>query len=467
MALIIVSFLCVILGMPRILQLEGINSSSSIAFSTAGLTRLTIGEDGTVAFSNSAKFEFLYVSNSIVNNDYPNTKISFTVADAIVFQTSALERIRITSLGGISFGATGTNFGASNQLLISAGNLPPSWGLVANVNVSASAAIAYTKLALGTSIVNSDISATAEIAYTKLNLDLSVVNADISATAGIVDTKLATISTAGKVSNSATTATNANTASAIVARDASGNFSAGTITAAFSGNVTGNAGTVTDGVYLSTTQTVSGRKTFTSSMAGGSLLVATGSLGPIELQTSGANASLLTFHRAGSYASYFGLDTDNQFAVGGWSAGAALANMKVGSFGVGTAASGTAGEIRATNNITAYYSDERLKDFIGKISNALEKVNSLNGYYYKENSKAKEFGYNNDSVQVGVSAQEVEKILPEIVTLAPIDCATDSAGKTISKTGQNYKTVYYEKLIPLLIEAIKELSSEIEILKNK
>ena len=71
-------------------------------------------------------------------------------------------------------------------------------------------------------------------------VDGTIVNADINATAGIVDTKLATIATAGKVSNSATTATNANTASAIVARDPSGNFSAGTITAALTGNVTGN-----------------------------------------------------------------------------------------------------------------------------------------------------------------------------------------------------------------------------------
>lgn len=71
--------------------------------------------------------------------------------------------------------------------------------------------------------------------------DGEIVNADISATAAIADTKLATISTAGKVSNSATTATNANTASAIVARDASGNFVAGTITA----NLTGNASTAT------------------------------------------------------------------------------------------------------------------------------------------------------------------------------------------------------------------------------
>ena len=67
-----------------------------------------------------------------------------------------------------------------------------------------------------------------------------LVNADIASAAAIVDTKLATIATAGKVSNSATTATNANTASAIVARDASGNFTAGTITAALTGTASGN-----------------------------------------------------------------------------------------------------------------------------------------------------------------------------------------------------------------------------------
>jgi hypothetical protein len=66
-------------------------------------------------------------------------------------------------------------------------------------------------------------------------LDGTIVNADVNASAAIVDTKLATIATAGKVSNSATTATNANTASAIVARDASGNFSAGTVTASLTG----------------------------------------------------------------------------------------------------------------------------------------------------------------------------------------------------------------------------------------
>jgi hypothetical protein len=71
-------------------------------------------------------------------------------------------------------------------------------------------------------------------------LDGSITNADINANAAIADTKLATIATALKVSNSATTAASANTASAIVARDASGNFVAGTITAALTGAASTN-----------------------------------------------------------------------------------------------------------------------------------------------------------------------------------------------------------------------------------
>jgi hypothetical protein len=77
------------------------------------------------------------------------------------------------------------------------------------------------------------------VRVTAISTDV-IVNADINSAAGIVDTKLATISTAGKVSNSATTATDANTANAIVARDASGNFSAGTITAALTGAASSN-----------------------------------------------------------------------------------------------------------------------------------------------------------------------------------------------------------------------------------
>ena len=81
------------------------------------------------------------------------------------------------------------------------------------------------------------------------------------------------------------------------------------------------------------------------------------------------------------------------------------ADVRVDSLGIGTAASGTSGEIRATNNITAYYSDERLKDFEGTIPNALDKVSQIGGYYFRENETAKELGYDNDELQVGVNAQ--------------------------------------------------------------
>jgi hypothetical protein len=106
-------------------------------------------------------------------------------------------------------------------------------GTVVNADISASAAIGLSKLATGAlpsgiTVVSSNI------------VDGTIVNADINASAAIADTKLATISTAGKVSNSATTATSSNTANAIVTRNASGNFTAGTITANLSGNVTGN-----------------------------------------------------------------------------------------------------------------------------------------------------------------------------------------------------------------------------------
>ena len=115
------------------------------------------------------------------------------------------------------------------------------------------------------------------------------------------------------------------------------------------------------------------------------------------------------------------------------------------------------GNIVATGDITAFYSDERLKDFDGKIDDALDKLDKINGYYYKGNDIAAEFGYNTDERQVGVSAQEVEAILPEVVKTAPISLN----GET------DYKTVQYEKMVPLLIEAIKELKAEIEELKKK
>lgn len=135
--------------------------------------------------------------------------------------------------------------GSSDTVLISSGSTP-GWAKILNANIDSAAAIGYGKLNLAGSVVNSDIGPAAAIAYGKLDLLGNIVNADVNASAGIVDTKLATISSSGKVANSATTATSTNTNSAIVARDGSGNFGAGTITASLTGNVSGNVtGSVT------------------------------------------------------------------------------------------------------------------------------------------------------------------------------------------------------------------------------
>ena len=114
------------------------------------------------------------------------------------------------------------------------------------LNITGNAATATTATTLATArtiAISGDVTGTAtsfngsaDITISSAITADSIVNADINSAAAIVDTKLATISTAGKVSNSATTATELNTASAIVARDASGNFVAGTITAALTGN---------------------------------------------------------------------------------------------------------------------------------------------------------------------------------------------------------------------------------------
>jgi hypothetical protein len=133
----------------------------------------------------------------------------------------------------------------------------------------------------------------------------------------------------------------------------------------------------------------------------------------------------------------------------------------VSALGVNTAA-GPAGTIRATGDITAFFSDIRLKDNIEAIKNASEKLCSLTGIFYTQNKEAEKFGYHEYSKRVGVIAQEVEKILPEVVTIAPFDI--DENGKSIS--GKKYLTVKYERLVPLIVETIKEHQKEIEELNG-
>ncbi len=103
--------------------------------------------------------------------------------------------------------------------------------------------------------------------------------------------------------------------------------------------------------------------------------------------------------------------------------------------------------ITATGNITAYYSDDRLKTRLGRIENALAKVLTLDGFYYEANALAQSLGYKAVR-EVGLSAQQVNRVLPEVVAPAPVD--------------PQYMTLHYERIIALLVEAMKELNAKID-----
>ena len=338
-----------------------------------------------------------------------------------------------------------------------------------------------------------------------------------------------------------------------------------TVNQTISGSITGNAGTVTNGVYTNATNTLTGTNYFQSNLGATS-----GALNspPLQAYATGGNSAFMSFHRGGSYAVNMGLDSDNVLRIGGWSApanrwqldmsgnmtipgtftcvalnpsgtmttpqnivfsngrkgligvydpaqtqaifamGSAYvltdggASNNIGNFyglgwsynpnygatgnnpqskanlnhqlllmqaGVTTAAMGsgiwtsgsiavgaitnstTAGRIDASNDIVAFStSDRRLKENIINIDKAIDKVNKLNGV--KFNWKEEHFevhGYEGNDV--GVIAQELKEVLPE----------------AIRENVTGYLSVRYEKIIPLLIEGMKEQQIEIDTLNKQ
>ena len=135
---------------------------------------------------------------------------------------------------------------------------------------------------------------------------------------------------------------------------------------------------------------------------------------------------------------------------------------QVAALGVNTAA-GPTGEVRATGIITAFYSDERLKDVISSIDSSLDRLDKINGVYYEQSDLAYRLGFQSREREIGVIAQQVQKVLPEVIKNAPFD--TNKHGHSIS--GENYLTVKYEKIIPLLVEALKEQKEQIDYIKSK
>ncbi len=109
------------------------------------------------------------------------------------------------------------------------------------------------------------------------------------------------------------------------------------------------------------------------------------------------------------------------------------------------------GQIASTDNITAYYSsDISLKDNLRPIENALFKVNQIAGYEFDWNEKSHQIQQDKGH-DVGLVAQEVEKVLPEVIQIRE----------------DGIKAIAYEKVVPLLVQSIKELTKRVEELEDE
>ena len=172
------------------------------------------------------------------------------------------------------------------------------------------------------------------------------------------------------------------------------------------------------------------------------LVVANGSNGGIEMNSDGSGTYIQSYNRSGT-AGYKNL----RIIHGSGSAGVTTFTT-AGRVGIGDSTPSytldVAGTIRATGDVIAY-SDERVKENITTIDNALDIISSIRGVRYNKKGES--------DTKIGVIAQEVEQVLPEVIEDAPGD--------------NDYKTVKYERMIPLLIESIKEQQTQIEQLKQE
>jgi hypothetical protein len=137
--------------------------------------------------------------------------------------------------------------------------------------------------------------------------------------------------------------------------------------------------------------------------------------------------------------------------------------------GAGSVMVAVGGSIEATGNITANASDKRLKDIQGLITNPLSRLKQLKGVIYNWNNLAVELANYDPFVDnVGLIAQDVQKVLPEAVARAPFDSEKDETGtSSYSKSGEDYLTIWYERIVPLLVESVKELSDKVDKLEEE
>ena len=208
-----------------------------------------------------------------------------------------------------------------------------------------------------------------------------------------------------------------------------------------SGVLTANAGVVVDTMTLDAA-TLTATGDFTASIAGTVLFDAAGDIvldaagDDILLKSGGTHEGNINL--ASSNLTIKSIVSDKDIIFQGNDGGSAITAL--------TLDMSAAGAATFNNDVTAF-SDKRLKTDVTDIENALEKVQQMQGVYYRRND------VENAKMQVGVLAQDMEKILPEVVLTADDEMQT--------------KSVDYGKITSVLIEAVKELSAKVKELEGK
>ncbi len=180
---------------------------------------------------------------------------------------------------------------------------------------------------------------------------------------------------------------------------------------------------------LGSSNTWTGQNYFQSNLGGTSGSITSP---PLQAYSTGNNSAFMSFHKSAVYAVNFGLDSDNVLRIGGWSASANRWQLDM------------SGNMTVAGNVTAS-SDIKLKENIKVITDALNKIKQIRGVTFTRND-------HDDKIKLhaGVIAQEVEAVLPEVVS-------EDNSGT---------KNVAYGNMVALLIEAIKEQQIQIEELRE-
>jgi hypothetical protein len=260
----------------------------------------------------------------------------------------------------------------------------------------------------------------------------TIVNADISASAAIVDTKLATISTAGKVSNSATTATNANTASAIVARNASGDFAAGDIT--ISDKII-HAGDTNTAIRFPAADTVSvetaGAERVSFNSDGVTLFAGRVAFPGTNAITALSEAKSIFLH-SNSGTTTGPVAFESQAVLTSTRYHAVYGNPN-----------GIVGSISTNGSATSYNtsSDYRLKENVVPLDGAITRLNQLPVHRFN-------FIADPDTVVDGFIAHEAAAVVPE--------CVTGEKDEVNEDGDPVYQGIDQSKVVPLLTAALQE-----------